>query len=147
MSEWNNLTPIMRMTIGGQADKQTWTKLSNARKQELINQAKKTIEQKRNSGQIITVTETPAQRKIRRNKPKLTAQERIKKMKEENKASRGMIEKKKKKKDTLTDRQKKTMQRHAEHHTKKHMTEMRKLMLKGKTFTQAHKIAMKKVGR
>ena len=79
MSEWNNLTPIMRMTIGGQADKQTWTKLSNARKQELINQAKKTIEQKRNSGQIITVTETPAQRKIRRNKPKLTAQERIQK--------------------------------------------------------------------
>lgn len=55
--------------------------------------------------------------------------------------------KKKKKKNTLTDRQKKTMQRHAEHHTKKHMTEMRKLMLEGKTFTQAHKIAMKKVGR
>ena len=54
---------------------------------------------------------------------------------------------KKKKKNTLTDRQKKTMQRHAEHHTKKHMTEMRKLMLKGKTFTQAHKIAMEKVGR
>ncbi len=47
----------------------------------------------------------------------------------------------------LTARQEATMRRHAEHHTKKHMSEMRKMMLAGKTFTQAHKAAQKKVGR
>ena len=46
-----------------------------------------------------------------------------------------------------TDRQKAAMQRHAEHHTKKHMVEMRRLMKVGKTFTEAHKMAMKKVGK
>ena len=33
------------------------------------------------------------------------------------------------------------------HHSKKHMTEMKSAMKKGKTFTQAHKVAMKKVGK
>ena len=47
----------------------------------------------------------------------------------------------------LTTRQKAAMERHAEHHTKKHMAEMRRLMKAGKTFTEAHKMAMKKVGR
>ena len=47
----------------------------------------------------------------------------------------------------LTVRQKKALARHKEHHTAKHMTEMRKLMREGKTFTQSHKSAMKKVGR
>ncbi len=47
----------------------------------------------------------------------------------------------------LTARQEATMKRHAEHHTKKHMSEMRKMMLAGKTFTQAHKAAQKKVGK
>lgn len=47
----------------------------------------------------------------------------------------------------LTVRQKQTLARHKEHHTAKHMTEMRKLMREGKTFSQAHKSAMKKVGR
>jgi len=47
----------------------------------------------------------------------------------------------------LTTRQKAAMERHAEHHTKKHMAEMRRLMRAGKTFTEAHKMAMKKVGR
>jgi|TARA_R110000851_G_scaffold205449_1_gene357464 hypothetical protein len=47
----------------------------------------------------------------------------------------------------LTTRQKSAMAKHKEHHTAKHMTEMRKLMNKGKTFTEAHKSAMKKVGR
>jgi len=47
----------------------------------------------------------------------------------------------------LTVRQKKALARHKEHHTAKHMTEMRKLMRDGKTFTQSHKSAMKKVGR
>jgi hypothetical protein len=47
----------------------------------------------------------------------------------------------------LTAKQKATMARHKEHHTAKHMTEMRKLMGQGKTFTESHKIAMKRVGK
>lgn len=47
----------------------------------------------------------------------------------------------------LTARQQAAMKRHAEHHSKKHMAEMRKSMKAGKTFTQAHKDAMKKVGK
>ena len=47
----------------------------------------------------------------------------------------------------LTKRQEATLKRHSEHHTKKHMTEMRKMMRAGKTFTAAHKAAMKKVGK
>ena len=47
----------------------------------------------------------------------------------------------------LTKRQKDTLSRHSKHHTQKHMAHMRKLMRGGKTFTESHKIAMKKVGR
>ena len=47
----------------------------------------------------------------------------------------------------LTKRQTSTLKKHSPHHTKKHMTEMKKHMNKGKTFTEAHKIAMKKVGK
>ena len=47
----------------------------------------------------------------------------------------------------LTQRQKDTMKRHSKHHTKKHMDMMTKLMKEGKTFSEAHKIAMKKVGK
>ena len=50
-------------------------------------------------------------------------------------------------KKALTDRQKTALKRHAKHHTAKHMTAMRKDMRAGKTFTQAHKNAMKKVGK
>ena len=50
-------------------------------------------------------------------------------------------------KKALTPRQKTALKRHAKHHTAKHMTFMRKEMVKGKTFTQAHKLAMKKVGK
>jgi len=39
------------------------------------------------------------------------------------------------------------LQEHAKHHTKKHMDEMRKLMRAGKTFTQAHNIVQKKIGK
>jgi len=46
----------------------------------------------------------------------------------------------------LTKRQKDTMAKHKVHHTAKHMKVMKEEMLKGKTFTVAHKIAMKKVG-
>ena len=51
------------------------------------------------------------------------------------------------KKKGLTKRQEASMKRHSKHHTAKHMTEMRKMMRAGKTFTQAHKGAMKKVGK
>jgi len=49
-------------------------------------------------------------------------------------------------KKELTARQKATMKKHSEHHSAKHMAEMKKAMLAGKTFTQAHNIAKKKVG-
>ena len=46
----------------------------------------------------------------------------------------------------LTAKQKALMKKHKVHHTAKHMASMKKSMLAGKTFTQAHKIAKKKVG-
>tara|TARA_R100000152_G_C6702705_1_gene131900 strand:- start:458 stop:631 length:174 start_codon:yes stop_codon:yes gene_type:complete len=49
--------------------------------------------------------------------------------------------------DGLTDRQKDTLKKHSKHHTKKHMDMMIRLMKEGKTFTEAHNIAMKKVGK
>ncbi len=36
---------------------------------------------------------------------------------------------------------------HSKHHSPKHMTEMRKLMRKGKTFNQSHNIVQKKIGK
>jgi LAS superfamily LD-carboxypeptidase LdcB len=51
------------------------------------------------------------------------------------------------KRKKLTKRQTNALRRHSRHHTKKHMKFMRAQMRKGKTFTQAHKAAMKKVGR
>ena len=47
----------------------------------------------------------------------------------------------------LTDRQKSTMAKHSVHHTKKHMQVMADAMKKGKTFKEAHTIAMRKVGK
>jgi len=47
----------------------------------------------------------------------------------------------------LTTRQKKAMRRHARHHTGKHLKSMVSAMKKGKTFTQSHKLAMRKVGK
>ncbi len=52
-----------------------------------------------------------------------------------------------KKSKGLTDKQKATMKKHSVHHTAKHMASMKKAMLSGKTFTQAHKVAMKQVGK
>ena len=46
----------------------------------------------------------------------------------------------------LTAKQTALMKKHKAHHTPKHMASMKKSMLAGKTFTQAHKIAKKKVG-
>jgi len=47
----------------------------------------------------------------------------------------------------LTQRQQDTLKKHSKHHTAKHMSFMRKEMKAGKTFTVAHKAAMKKVGK
>tara|TARA_B100000902_G_scaffold55608_1_gene62388 strand:- start:5580 stop:5750 length:171 start_codon:yes stop_codon:yes gene_type:complete len=54
---------------------------------------------------------------------------------------------KKVKKKSLTARQKSAMKNHSQHHTAAHMREMTRLMLAGSTFTDAHKKAMRKVGR
>ena len=47
----------------------------------------------------------------------------------------------------LTKRQQATLRKHSSHHTKKHMAFMTAQMRKGKSFTAAHKAAMRKVGR
>ncbi len=47
----------------------------------------------------------------------------------------------------LNTRQKKTMRKHARHHSLKHMRQMASAMKKGKTFSQAHRSAMRKVGK
>jgi hypothetical protein len=52
-----------------------------------------------------------------------------------------------KKTKQLTDRQKATMKKHSVHHSSKHISSMKKAMLAGKSFTAAHKIAQKKVGK
>ena len=47
----------------------------------------------------------------------------------------------------LNKRQENAMKRHSKHHTGKHLKAMVSLMKKGKTFTESHKIAMKRVCR
>ena len=59
------------------------------------------------------------------------------------------MKKKQIKKKELTQRQKDALANHKKKgtHTKKHMKVMEEEMLKGKTFMQAHAIALKKKGR
>ena len=47
----------------------------------------------------------------------------------------------------LKPRQRKTMNRHAKHHTLKHMRAMARAMKKGATFASAHNRAMRSVGK
>lgn len=47
----------------------------------------------------------------------------------------------------ITTRQATAMKRHSKHHTAKHLRSMVTAIKNGKTFTQSHKIAMKKVGK
>jgi len=47
----------------------------------------------------------------------------------------------------LNKRQENAMKKHSKHHTGKHLKEMVSLMKKGKTFTDSHKLAMRKVGK
>ena len=47
----------------------------------------------------------------------------------------------------FTKRQQAAIKRHSKHHTSKHVRSMVNMMKKGKTFTESHKAAMKKVGK
>ena len=47
----------------------------------------------------------------------------------------------------LTDKQNSTLKKHSVHHSKKHMSMMKKEMRAGKSFTAAHKKAQKMVGK
>ena len=47
----------------------------------------------------------------------------------------------------LTTRQVQALRKHAKHHTKKHMEYMKRKMGSGLSFTKAHVMAMKKVGK
>lgn len=47
----------------------------------------------------------------------------------------------------LNKRQVNSMRRHARHHTAKHLRSMVQAIRKGKTFSQSHSSAMKKIGR
>ena len=47
----------------------------------------------------------------------------------------------------LTEQQNKTMEKHSKHHSKKHMMAMAKMMVKGTSFSAAHKKAMKEIGK
>ena len=48
---------------------------------------------------------------------------------------------------TLSTRQKELMKIHKNHHTKKHLSYMTKMMFKGYCFEQSHALAKKKVGK
>ena len=47
----------------------------------------------------------------------------------------------------LTDKQKEKLKKHSTHHSQKHMRSMRMAMMRGASFSQAHKDAMAKVGK
>ena len=47
----------------------------------------------------------------------------------------------------LTTRQKAAFRRHSRHHTRKHVRSMVRSLKRGRTFTQAHYDAMRKVGK
>ena len=48
---------------------------------------------------------------------------------------------------TLTVQQKNKLEKHKVHHSKKHVQEMKRGMRKGKTFSKAHALAQKSVGK
>ena len=50
-------------------------------------------------------------------------------------------------KKELTTAQKNKLKEHSKHHSSKHMAEMRKMMKAGKSFSQAHMSASRKVGK
>ena len=50
-------------------------------------------------------------------------------------------------KKDLNKQLKYTMKKHSKHHTSKHMKLMRSKMMQGMSFSDAHKLAQKKVGK
>jgi len=48
---------------------------------------------------------------------------------------------------TLTKRQVNALAKHSKHHTARHITSMKQLMKKGRTFTESHKITISKIGK
>ena len=50
-------------------------------------------------------------------------------------------------KKKLTKRQEDTMKKHSKHHSTKHMRLMRSKMMQGMSFSEAHKLSQKKVGK
>ena len=96
MSNWNDLSPSLRAAIRGQADKQTWPSLSEKRQQELIDQAKESMQRMKQSGQMKTVTETRSQRTERKAKERQERiarreKERAERAKEREEMRRGII--------------------------------------------------------
>ncbi len=85
MSNWNDLPSNLRTAISGQADEQTWSSLSEERQQELIDQAKASMQRQKQSGQMKTVTETRSQRTERK------ARERAARAKEREEMRRGIM--------------------------------------------------------
>jgi len=47
----------------------------------------------------------------------------------------------------VTTRQANAMKEHSKHHTSEHLNSMVSSIKKGKTFTESHKLAIKKVGK
>ena len=47
----------------------------------------------------------------------------------------------------LTQKQKEQLKQHAAHHSKKHLASMRRNMMLGKSFSEAHRLAQQKVGK
>ena len=71
--------------------------------------------------------------------------------KKEKRKVKPMKDKKKKtmkrfKTKSISERQKKALEKHSEHHTDKHINEMISLMKDGDTFGEAHTKAMQNVG-
>ncbi len=52
-----------------------------------------------------------------------------------------------KKGQALSDEQKAKLREHSKHHSKKHMAMMNNMMREGSSFEEAHKAAMKEVGK
>tara|TARA_R100001369_G_scaffold1371_2_gene4772 strand:- start:4897 stop:5079 length:183 start_codon:yes stop_codon:yes gene_type:complete len=47
----------------------------------------------------------------------------------------------------LSEKQKSTMEKHSSHHSTEHMKYMIGAMRNGESFSKAHKVAMKKIGK
>ena len=92
-------------------------------------------------------TKKPTNKKVTGKRSKLDANKNGRIDKEDFKILRSKKKKSSVAKKSLTKRQEETMKKHSKHHSRKHMNFMRKEMLKGKTFSQAHKLALKSIGK